>query len=254
MNKRLDLRKIITATNALILILIILYILDCYIPLPEGYTGYTNWDSDSPSVINYIFGSCGGLLSNYLAMGSILDPNGTQIYRHLTQMFLHGGLLHLIANITGLYFIGNYAEKRFGWWLTSILFVLVAFLESFITDPLYLAMFPNKAEEIASEISVGASAGIYGLIGASLIAIFFDIKSFKKIGKPTIIVSAIYGVLTTYVVGWGWSTVCHTVALILGLIFGTAIILPFFLLKKGKFATEGRISAQTNTGNPNNLQ
>lgn len=234
--KKFDFKKLITASNILGIILIFLYILDCYLPLPDGYTGYTNWDSESSPIFNYLFGSCGGLLSDSLAMGAILDPNGAEIYRHFTQMFLHGGILHLIANLVGLYFIGNYTEKRFGWWLTCILFVVVGFVESFITDPLYSAMLPSKAEEVASQISVGASGGIYGLMGASLAAIFFDLKSFKKIGKPTKIVSAIYGVLTTYVVGFGWSTVCHTVALILGLVIGTAIILPFYLWKKGKFA------------------
>lgn len=83
---------------------------------------------------------------------------------------------------------------------------------------------------------MGASGGIFGLIGALLAAIFFDIKSFKKIGLPTIIVSAAYGFLTTYVVSFGWTTVCHNVAFVLGLAVGTLIILPFFLLKKGKFA------------------
>lgn len=151
-------------------------------------------------------------------------------------MFLHGKLLYLITNLVGLYFIGNYAEKRFGRWLICVIFLIVGIIEVFITDPLYIAMAPSKAEEVANTVSVGASGGIFGLIGASLAALFFDIKSFRQIGKPTIIVSAIYGVLTTYVVCIGWTTVCHNVSLILGLVLGVIIILPFFLLKKGKFA------------------
>ena len=233
--KKFEFKQLITATNILIGVLIILYILDCYLPLPSGYSGYTAWDSESPAWLNYLMGSCGGLLSNSMAMGGAL-ANGAAVYRHFTQMFLHGGLLHLIANIVGLFFIGNYTEKRYGWWLTIILFVLVGFVESFITDPLYLAMFPSKAEEVASQISVGASGGIFGLVGASLAAIFFDVKSFKRIGKPTLIVAAIYGVLTTYVIGLGWTTLCHNVAMVLGLAFGVMIILPFYLLKKGKFS------------------
>lgn len=237
MKKKFDFKKLITATNILIAVLIIFYLLDCYLPLPEGYTGYTAWSDDSPSAVNYIFGFCGGLLSNSMAMGGTLENSGA-FYRHFTQMFLHGGLLHLVANLVGLYFVGSYAEKRFGWWLTLVLFVLTAFAESFITDPLYLAMFPSKEEEVAATVSVGASGGIFGLIGASLAAIFFDLKNFKKISKPTAIVSAVYGVLTTYVVSFGWTTLCHNVAMLLGLFFGTALILPFFLLKKGKFAPE----------------
>ena len=236
MKEKFSFKKLVTFSNVLIIVLIILYLLDCYLPLPEGYTGYTAWYSEGPPALNYVLGNCGGLLTNYLGMGATLNPSGTQIYRHFTQMFLHGGLLHLVANCLGLYFAGNYAEKRFGWWLTGILFLLVGFTETFITDPLYLAMCPDKAEEVAETVSVGASGGIFGLIGASLAALLFDIKSFKQIDKPTLIMSAVYGIVCTYVVSFGWTTVCHNVALVLGLILGTLIILPFFLLKKGKFA------------------
>ncbi len=228
--KKFEIRNLLSASNILIIILIIFYILDCYLPLPKGYTGYNAWDSESSPVMNYIFGSCGGLLTNYLGVGSAL-VNGNAVYRHITLMFLHGGILHLIVNIVGLYFIGNYAEKRFGWWLTLILFFLTGFLESYITDPLFAALFPKKAQEYIG-VSVGASGGIFGLMGASLAAIFFDIKSFEHINQKTLIVSAIYGILVTYIVDLGYNTVCHNVALLLGLAVGTMLILPFYILKK----------------------
>lgn len=232
MKSKLNFKKLLTATNILIVIFIVFYALDSYLPLPADWTGYTNWDSESPAIVNYIFGNCGGLLTHYLAMGVV----GNEFYRHFTQMFLHGGLLHLIANAVGMYFIGNYTEKRFGWWLTPLLFIAIAFIESYITDPLYLAMVPSYAEEAAKSVSVGASGDIFGLIGVSLASLLFDIKEFKKIGKPTIIVSAIYGILPTYIIDFGWTTVCHNVAFILGLLIGAMIILPFYLLKKGNFA------------------
>ncbi len=244
MKQKTGIKKFITATNILILILIVLYLLDCYLPLPEGYAGYTAWGNELPPALNYIMGFCGGLLTNSLAMGGTL-ANGDAVYRHFTQMFLHGGLLHLTANLVGLYFIGNFAEKRFGWCLTVILFVLTAFIESYITDPLYLAMCPSKTEEVSATISNGASGGVFGLAGAALASIFFDIKSFKKIDKPTIIVSAVYGILVTYVVSFGWTTVCHNVGFCLGLAFGTLIILPFFLLKKGKFTLKAAPEPET---------
>lgn len=235
MKKKFEIKKLFTATNILIVILLIIYLLDRFLPFPEGYTGYNAWIEDVPPAFNYIFGSCGGLLTNYMARGEILE-NGTAIYRSITLMFLHGHILHLIANLVGLYFIGNYAEKRFGWWLAYIIYFAVGFIESFITDPLFLAIAPSQSAIVTEQPSMGASGGIFGLIGASLATVFFDLKSFKKIGLPTIIVVGIYGFLTTYVVSFGWTTVCHNVAFILGLALGTLIILPFFLLKKGKFA------------------
>lgn len=246
MNRKTGIKKLITATNVLILILVVMYLLDCYLPLPKGYTGYTAWEDELPPVLNYILGFCGGLFTNSMAMGGTL-ANGNAVYRHFTQMFLHGGLLHLAANLVGLFFIGNFAEKRFGWWLTIILFVLTAFIESFITDPLYLAICPSNAEEVSATISSGASGGVFGLAGAALASIFFDKNKFKQIDKPTLIVSAVYGILVTYVVSFGWTTVCHNVGFCLGLALGTLIILPFFVLKKGKFALETAPETETSS-------
>lgn len=223
----------LTATKVIIALLVILYLLDCYLPLPEGYTGYTAWDNESPAAINYIFGSCGGLLTNYLGMGGVLE-NGNAVYRHFTQMFLHGGVLHLIANCVGLYFIGHYTEKRYGSAMMIIFLILTGFIESFITDPLYQAIVQNAP--VDNSVSVGISGGVFGLVGCSLASIFFDIKSFKKISLPTIVVSAIYGVLTTYIVSFGWTTLCHNVALIIGLLLGTILIIMSRLLKKDKFS------------------
>lgn len=133
----------------------------------------------------------------------------------------------------GLFFIGNYAQKRFGWWLTLIIFLVTGFIESYITDPLFAAMFPKKVEQLFG-VTVGASGGIFGLIGASLAAILFDIKTFKQIKQPTVIVSAIYGISVTYAIDLGYNTVCHNVAFVLRLVVGTLIIAPFFILKKRK--------------------
>ncbi len=236
--KKFQIKNLLTATNILMMVFVLLYLLDCYLPFPDGYTGYTAWYSEAPPAFNYIFGNCGGLLTNYLAMGKTLTPHTNAVYRHITMMFLHGGLLHLTANLVGFYFIGNYAEKRFGWWMMLIVFFITGFIESYTTDPLYAALFPKQAAEISNNVSLGASGGIFGLMGFSLAAIFFDIKSFKQIKMPTLIVSVIYGILVTYVVGLGWGTLCHNVALIIGLVIGTLIILPFYFLKKGKFAPE----------------
>lgn len=230
MKKKIVFKSLITTSNILIIIFVIFYLLDCYLPLPKDWNGYKNWDTESPKIVNYILGNCGGLLTHYLGMGKV----GNDPYRHLTQMFLHSGLLHLIANCIGMYFIGNYTEKRFGWWKTGILFVVIGFVESYITDALYLAMDSNYTEEISKMVSVGASGGIFGLAGVSLVSLFLNIKEFKKIGKPTLIVSAIYGIVPTYIFDFGWTTVCHNVAFGIGLIFGCGIILLFYFFKKVK--------------------
>lgn len=91
--KKFKASSLLTTSNVLIVVLIVIYVLDCYLPLPRGYTGYTAWDNESSATLNYVLGSCGGLLTNYLGTGTAL-VNGNAMYRHITQMFLHGGLLH----------------------------------------------------------------------------------------------------------------------------------------------------------------
>ncbi len=249
LREKKSLKSYLTATNFMIIILIIFYLLDKYLPFPNGYTGFNAWDDSLSPAVNYLMGNCGGLLINYMGAGSCL-ANGTAVYRQLTSMFMHSFIFHLIANLIGLYFIGNYVEKKFGWWLTYIVYFLVGFMQYLITDPLYAAMAGDKFVE-ATMPSVGASGGIFALIGLGFAVLCFDIKSFKQIDKPTIIVSAIYGILTTYVVSFGWTTVCHNVSMILGLIFGVVIILPFFILKKGKFSPNYK--AQTENSNENEI-
>ncbi len=237
MKEKFNIKKYITVCNLIILVITLIYLLDRYIPLPDGYTGFTWWMEDTSPAINYIFGNCGGIITNKMALGPTLQ-NGTAIYRHLTSIFIHGGLLHLIANIIGLYYAGNYVEKKFGFLLALVSFFLIAFAESFITDPLFMAIAPDKAIETSNYITCGSSGGIFGLMGMGLASLFFNTKSFKEIDKSTLTMSLFYGITTTYIVDFGWTTVCHNVALILGLIFGTIIILPFYILKKGKFYTK----------------
>ena len=111
--KNIHYKKYLTATNIMIVILLIFYLLDKYIPLPKDYTGFNCWNDELPPVVNYIFGWCGGLLMNSMAVGGTI-AGGMEPYRQLTSMFLHGHILHLIANLVGLYFIGNYTEKNTG--------------------------------------------------------------------------------------------------------------------------------------------
>jgi len=111
--KKFDYKKFLTVTNILMLIIVLFYIFDHYLPLPKNYTGFT-WTSKDITAVDYLLGNCGGLLTNYLGVGKVLNYNSSQVYRYVTQMFLHGHLFHLIGNLVGLYFIGHYTEKRFG--------------------------------------------------------------------------------------------------------------------------------------------
>ena len=64
MKKKFELKKHLTVTNGFILVIILVYLLDRFLPFPPGYTGYNAWLDESSAVFNYIFSSCGELVTN----------------------------------------------------------------------------------------------------------------------------------------------------------------------------------------------
>ena len=80
-----------------------------------------------------------------------------QIYRLLTGIFIHGGILHLLVNSYSIYIIGSQVESYLG----KLKYIII-YLFSGITGSLLSITFS------ASIPSVGASGAIFGLLGALL--------------------------------------------------------------------------------------
>ncbi len=97
-----------------------------------------------------------------LAFGANYGPlvADGDLWRLVTSIFLHGGLLHLLLNAYALFFLGRNLEAFYGAWS---LFVL--FLGSGVAGSIASAALSHN-------ISVGASGGIFGLLGASLVFAF----------------------------------------------------------------------------------
>jgi len=85
----------------------------------------------------------------------IVEEN--QWYRLFTPMVLHAGIIHFVLNMLALWFIGLAVEQSHGFWNVAILFVVPA-IGGNIMSALFLPEY----------ISVGASGGIFGLIGACI--------------------------------------------------------------------------------------
>ncbi|KLU58947.1 rhomboid protease GluP [Peptococcaceae bacterium CEB3] len=79
-----------------------------------------------------------------------------QIWRLLTANFIHIGFFHLAFNLYALWVIGPFAEKLFGHWVYLLIYLLSGIggnLSSYLFSP---------------AVSAGASAAIFGLLGALL--------------------------------------------------------------------------------------
>ena len=95
-------------------------------------------------------------LVKYGANIGILVKNG-EIFRLISYMFLHAGILHIFFNMYSLYIIGPRVEDFFGKWK-----FLTIYLVSGISGGL-LSIAMN-----GDVVSVGASGAIFGLFGALL--------------------------------------------------------------------------------------
>lgn len=95
-----------------------------------------------------------GALLNFNELGR----NYFELYRVVTSVFLHAGLLHFMLNMYSLYVIGPQLESFFGKIKYTIIFIL-----SGVIGNLFSMLFLQDRF-----VSVGASGAIFGLLGALL--------------------------------------------------------------------------------------
>ena len=81
-----------------------------------------------------------------------------QIWRIVTYMFLHGGIMHILLNMWGLYLFGNMLEQRLG----STKFLLLYFTSGIIGGLVWFIF--NFNSYIGC---IGASGALFGVMAAS---------------------------------------------------------------------------------------
>lgn len=107
----------------------------------------------------YIMFSGGFGILNLYALGAIHGPTvkDGEYYRIITAAFLHGGVLHYVSNmVIGMSFLGAALEKTIG----SVKYAVIFFLA--VIGSGVLVVFTSEA------VTIGASGGIFGLLGALL--------------------------------------------------------------------------------------
>lgn len=95
----------------------------------------------------------GGLV-NY----NMLNKDPMELYRLITSIFLHGGILHLLCNMYSLYIIGREIENFYG----RFKYITIFILSGIIGNLLSMCFLQDRV------ITIGASGAIFGLIGALL--------------------------------------------------------------------------------------
>ncbi len=101
---------------------------------------------------------------SYLAL-SVDGLAQWRVYQLITFQFLHGGLLHLLGNLIGLYFFGRAVEDILGSAGMLKLYLASGTIGGILEIALQVLMHAVDPKAIPSGV-VGASAGVFGLIAA----------------------------------------------------------------------------------------
>ncbi|MBI5346996.1 MAG: rhomboid family intramembrane serine protease [Candidatus Aenigmarchaeota archaeon] len=132
----------------------------------------------------------------------------------LTSIFLHGSLEHLLSNILVLFFFGAAVESELGMLKMLALFFTGAFFGDFVS------LFFYSSETVA----IGASAGIFALVGLGMIVRPFDLSLYPFfIPVPLALLGVMYSLYNAigFIQGTGnISYAAHFGGLFIGLAFG----------------------------------
>jgi membrane associated rhomboid family serine protease len=118
-----------------------------------------------PLDVNPMIGPSAQTLIRMGAKDSFLIVNANESWRLLSSTVLHAGLVHYFINTLALWFVGKAIETTHGIVAAAILFVIPA-IGGTILSGYFLPEY----------ITVGASGGIFGLIGGCLADIIMNWK------------------------------------------------------------------------------
>ena len=100
-----------------------------------------------------ILAGCQGVLGQIGALSYVSAFETGQWWRMITHIYLHAGVIHLILNMIALLFVGKVIERKIG----SIQYAVMFHIYAIISGAICCSVFRT--------LSVGASAGIFGMIG-----------------------------------------------------------------------------------------
>lgn len=165
-------------------------------------------------ILNFLLADKGIFISNGSMSYNAVFHDG-QYWRIVTNIYLHAGLLHLAFNMVALICVGRYIEKKIGGIMYALCFNIIAMVDAIMV----CIIFPG-------EVSVGASAGIFGILGMTVTFFIIDRNSMNDMKKREFIFLIIFSVLSLLL---GLSSFIHHLsAFVIGLVAGLVIYKMFY--------------------------
>lgn len=169
-------------------------------------------------VITLLMG--GFTIENLIKLGGmnpLLVSDGHEYYRLFMAMFLHGSLIHFLANSYFLYMIGRIAEKLLG----KVKYIIIYLISGIGSSLLVWALGQNN------RITIGASGALFGILGALLVLTYLKPHWFTAYGIRNIRTLVIINLAFTFIISY-ISVYGHIGG------FVTGMILIYFLMPNRK--------------------
>lgn len=193
---------------------------DPYSALPSRYSALSLFVIISNLVVYVLFNVQQGHLTEspasdqLMRFGGNLGPAtvGGDLWRLLTSNFVHGGLVHMFANMAAIWAVGRFIHYYFG---------RLGFLLIFAVS----AVFANFAHVVWNfgEVFVGASGAVYGMLGALLaVHLFVEESQRRRLPHWALICIAffLFDSISRGIVGVQNHNAVHAAGLIVGFVCG----------------------------------
>lgn len=114
-------------------------------------------------IAQYVFGKLepNGLVNQYFALHNVKSEN-YGIWQILTHMFMHGGIMHILLNMYGLYTFGSIIEKVWG----SKKFLFFYFACGIGAALAQLVAYYIQYDALDNVYALGASGAVMGVVVA----------------------------------------------------------------------------------------
>jgi len=164
-------------------------------------------DKTAAYLINFLAG-CEGRLGAIGSMSYAKVFADGEWWRLFSHMYLHAGVLHMLFNLAALLSAGKVVEKKAG----SLPYLLLYHVTAVISAVIMCLIFPDS-------VSVGASAGIFAMIGTvCVMKLKKDAVCNENLKKGEFIYIMVFSVLS--LLPGLESFITHLTAFVFGIIAG----------------------------------
>lgn len=128
----------------------------------------------------------------------------------VTNLFIHSGIWHILANMITLYFFGSFLYQLIG----MRRFLLVYFVGGILGNILFILLAPSPFS-----IAIGASGAIFAIAGVLVVMMpRLRVLLYFIVPLPLWVVVLVFFVIWSFLPGIAWQA--HLGGLVLGLVAG----------------------------------